>query len=158
MGWYDSPLADDERRSRVLALLHHVQEILLLCLPQRLKLLNCVDVNLDLQNSASGITVHELQMKLMKSLNSTELGKHLVFGLGLGWLKGAGQDCNLGIFNPLGHLWMAHVLVNYNAIHELCVLQPAAHFSIHLDQHYSTTLLGMSAICLRGLIRSFRGA
>lgn len=40
------PLADDEGCARVLALLHHVQEVLLLRLTQRLKLLYRVNVDL----------------------------------------------------------------------------------------------------------------
>lgn len=41
-----TPLADDERGPAVLAQLHHVQEVLLLLLPQGLKLLHAADVHL----------------------------------------------------------------------------------------------------------------
>ena len=40
----ETPLADDQPSPRILAPLHHVPEVLLLLLPQRLKLLDAVDV------------------------------------------------------------------------------------------------------------------
>lgn len=48
-----APLADDERGARILALLDHVQEVLFLCLTQRLKLLHCVNVNLQRAEDSS---------------------------------------------------------------------------------------------------------
>ena len=62
------------------------------------------------------------------------LPAHLVLGLGLGWLKGAGEDGNLDILQLLGHLWVAHVLVNDDAIHQLGILQLATYFAIHLHR------------------------
>ena len=41
-----APLADDESGAGVFALLDHLQEVLLLCLAQGLKLLHCVNVHL----------------------------------------------------------------------------------------------------------------
>lgn len=57
----------------------------------------------------------------------------LVLGLGFRGLKGAGQDCQLDILQLLWHLWMTHVLVHNNAIHQLCILQLAANFAINLQ-------------------------
>ena len=47
---------------------------------------------------------------------------YLVLCLRLWGLKGACEDGNLGILYPLWHLWMTHVLVNDNAVHQLCIL------------------------------------
>ena len=37
-------------------------------------------------------------------------------------LEGAGEDGDLGILYPLWHLWVAHVLVDDDAIDQLCIL------------------------------------
>lgn len=47
---------------------------------------------------------------------------HLVFGLRLWRLKWASEDGDLGVLYPLGHLWVAHVLVNDDPIHQFGIL------------------------------------
>lgn len=47
---------------------------------------------------------------------------YLVLGLGFGWLKRACQDCELDILQLLWHLWVAHVFIYDNAVHQLGVL------------------------------------
>lgn len=62
---------------------------------------------------------------------------HLVLGLGLWRLERAGEDGNSDILQALGHLGVAHVLVQDNAPYQGCVFQLAPHLAIHLCDRYA---------------------
>ena len=57
-----------------------------------------------------------------------------VFGLGLGGLEGAGEDCDLDVLELLGHLRVGEVLVHHHPLHQLGVLQLAPHFALHFNE------------------------
>ena len=57
-----------------------------------------------------------------------------MLGLGLGRLKGTGQDSQLGIPNLVGHLRVREVLVHNNTVDEQRVLEGSTDLSINLDQ------------------------
>lgn len=63
---------------------------------------------------------------------------HLVLGLWLRWLKGAGQDGNLHILELLWHLRMTKVFVNDNPIHQTDILHLASNLAFHLKQSMHT--------------------
>lgn len=60
---------------------------------------------------------------------------HPVLCLGLGCLKGACQDGNLDIRQLLGHLWVAEVLVNHNALNQPGVLHGTPDLALNLLHH-----------------------
>lgn len=58
----------------------------------------------------------------------------LVLGLGLGRLKGAGQDGDLGVLDLGRHLGVGEILVDDDALDEDGVLERAADLAVDLDQ------------------------
>lgn len=80
-------------------------------------------------------------------LTSITQRANLVLGLGFRRLKWASQDCQLDILQLLRHLWMTHVLVHNNAIHQLCILQLATNFAINLHTDISWSLRLASPAC-----------
>lgn len=99
----ETPLADDQVGTRLLQLLDHLCELLLLVVLQLLEFLNRCDIK-------------------------------LVLGLGLGRLKGTGQDGQFGIPNFVGHLGVREVLVHDNTSDKQRVLEGSTDLAVNLDQ------------------------
>uniref|UniRef100_A0A6B0VAH4 Secreted protein n=1 Tax=Ixodes ricinus TaxID=34613 RepID=A0A6B0VAH4_IXORI len=81
---------------------------------------------------------HQLKLLLLVASQGLELLRRrhvqLVLRLGLGRLKRAGQDRQLGVAHLLGHLWVAEVLVDQHPPDQQGVLQLAPLLALHLDQ------------------------
>ena len=73
-----------------------------------------------------------VRLQLLELLDAADL--ELVLGLGLGGLKGARQDGDLGVAHLGGHLGVREVLVDDDALDEDGVLKGAADLAVNLDQ------------------------
>ena len=80
-------------------------------------------------------------------LTSLMQGTDLVLGLGFRGLKRASKDCQFDVLQLLRHLWMTHVLVHNNAIHQLCILQLTTNFAVYLQTDSSLLMKLASLTC-----------
>mmetsp|Transcript_9052 Transcript_9052/g.15310 ORF Transcript_9052/g.15310 Transcript_9052/m.15310 type:complete len:364 (+) Transcript_9052:294-1385(+) len=64
----------------------------------------------------------------------------LMLSLGLGRLEGAGEDAHLHVLEALGHLRVAELLVDHDAVDQLRLLQAATRLAFHLN-HIEVNIL-----------------